>query len=62
MPRRSGADFHRALDEDASLRSTPVIVISGLPGRAMAVRNPVAVFDKPIDPAAFLEAVERALK
>lgn len=62
MPRRSGADFHRALAEDPSLKDTPVIVISGLPGRALAVRDPIAVFDKPIDPAAFLQAVEKALQ
>lgn len=62
MPRRSGADFYRALAEDPSLQRTPVIVISGLPGRAMAVASPVAVFDKPIDPTAFLQAVERALQ
>jgi len=33
----------------------------GLAGRHLAVRKPAAVFDKPIDPAKFLAAVEKAL-
>jgi hypothetical protein len=35
--------------------------VSGLAGREVAVSKPVAVFDKPIDPEDFLEAVESAL-
>ena len=39
----------------------PIIVVSGLAGRDLAVKKPVAVFDKPIDPDEFMEAVRRAL-
>jgi CheY-like chemotaxis protein len=61
MPNQSGTDFYRQLAQDRELAETPVIVVSGLPGRHLAVREPVAVFDKPIDPAEFIEAVKRAV-
>ena len=61
MPNQSGTDFYRNLTKDKELGETPVIVVSGLPGRHLAVREPVAVFDKPIDPAAFLAAVKQAI-
>jgi CheY-like chemotaxis protein len=62
MPNNTGTDFYRKLIKDKQLGQTPVIVISGLPGRHLAVSEPAAVFDKPIDPDAFIEAVERALE
>ena len=43
------------------LSAIPVIVVSGLAGRHLAVREPVAVFDKPIKPEELLAAVEKAL-
>jgi len=61
MPRQSGTDFYRKLAADDELSATPLIVVSGMAGRHLAVKEPVAVFDKPIDPAEFLEAVRRAL-
>jgi two-component system, cell cycle response regulator DivK len=61
MPNQSGTDFYRQLSQDRDLAATPVIVVSGLPGRHLAVREPAAVFDKPIDPIAFIDAVRRAL-
>ena len=59
MPRRSGTDFYRRLASDKDLCETPVIVVSGLPGRHLAVKKPEAVFDKPIDPREFLAAVDK---
>lgn len=61
MPNQSGTDFYRNLVKDKELGETPVIVISGLPGRHLAVKQPVAVFDKPIEPEQFLAAVRGAL-
>lgn len=61
MPNQSGTDFYRRLARDPELGQTPVIVVSGLAGRHLALREPVAVFDKPIDPEEFGEAVDRAL-
>jgi CheY-like chemotaxis protein len=61
MPNQSGTDFCRRLTKDAELCRTPIIVVSGLAGRHLALREPVAVFDKPIDPEKFGAAVDRAL-
>jgi CheY-like chemotaxis protein len=61
MPNKSGTDFYRRLIKDRDLCQTPIIVVSGLPGRHLAVSKPFAVFDKPIDPDAFIEQVELAL-
>lgn len=62
MPNNTGTDFYRKLSKDKVLSQTPIIVVSGLSGRHLAVKDPVAVFDKPIDPDEFIEAVERALE
>lgn len=61
MPNQSGTDFYRRLSKDPDLGRVPIIVVSGLAGRHLAVREPVAVFDKPIDPDEFGAAVDRAL-
>jgi CheY-like chemotaxis protein len=61
MPQQTGTDFFRRLAKDNDLCHIPVIIVSGLAGRHLAVREPVAVFDKPIDPDEFGEAVDRAL-
>jgi DNA-binding response OmpR family regulator len=61
MPNQSGTDFYRNLIKDKELGETPVIVVSGLPGRHLAVKRPAAIFDKPIDPEALVAAVREAL-
>ena len=61
MPNQTGTDFYRRLTKDKDLRNIPVIVVSGLAGRHLAVKEPVAVFDKPIDPEEFGDTVDRAL-
>lgn len=61
MPNQSGTDFYRRLTKDKTLCKTPIIVVSGLAGRHLALKEPEAVFDKPIDPEEFGAAVDRAL-
>jgi CheY-like chemotaxis protein len=61
MPNQTGTDFFRKLSKDDDLAKIPVIVVSGLAGRHLAVRKPFAVFDKPIDPDEFGETVDRAV-
>ena len=61
MPKQSGTDLYRNLQKDKELLRIPVIVISGLSGRHLAVPEPLAVFDKPIDPEAFMAVVDKAL-
>jgi CheY-like chemotaxis protein len=61
MPEQTGTDFYRRLLKHDELREIPIIVVSGLAGRHLAVSSPFAVFDKPIDPDDFAATVERAL-
>jgi len=61
MPNQTGTQFYRRLTRHHELADIPVIVVSGIAGRHLAVREPFAMFDKPIDPDEFLAAVERAL-
>jgi CheY-like chemotaxis protein len=61
MPNQTGTEFFKKLSRDQDLRETPIIVISGLAGRNLAVKNAVAVFDKPIDPKQFMAVVSQTL-
>jgi len=61
MPNKSGTDFYRKMCKDEALAGIPVIVVSGTPGRHLAVKEPVAVFDKPINPDEFMDAVWKGL-
>ncbi|MGD8394968.1 MAG: response regulator [Candidatus Eiseniibacteriota bacterium] len=61
MPDQTGTDFYRRVTRHPELRTTPIIVVSGLAGRHLAVKDAIAVFDKPIDRDEFIEAVSRAL-
>jgi len=61
MPDQSGTDYYRRLSKDMEIANTPVIIVSGLAGRHLAVKKPAAVFDKPIDPDEFLASVEKAI-
>jgi CheY-like chemotaxis protein len=61
MPEQTGTDFYRRLKKHEALRDIPIIVVSGIAGRHLAVSRPYAVFDKPIEPEKFVATVERAL-
>ena len=61
MPQNTGTDFYRKLRRDEKYNKVPIIVISGLPGRHLALPEPLAVFDKPIDRDALMEVVRKAL-
>lgn len=61
MPNETGTRFYRLMMKDKVFRDTPVIVISGLPGRHLAVSKPIAVFEKPIDRDALLEVIKRTI-
>lgn len=62
MPYETGTDLYRKLRCDEKLHSIPVIVVSGLAGRHVAVSPSVPVIDKPVDEERLLLAVERALR
>jgi CheY-like chemotaxis protein len=61
MPNQTGTDFYRRLKKNERLNKVPIIIVSGLGGRHLAVSNPFAVFDKPIEPDEFAATVEKAL-
>jgi CheY-like chemotaxis protein len=61
MPDQSGTDFYRKIGKDKRLAAIPIIVVSGAAGRHLAVKKPTAIFEKPIDPEAFIAAIEDAL-
>lgn len=61
MPEETGTDFYRKLHNHKDLREIPVIVISGLAGRNIAVSRAVAVLDKPLDETRLLEEMGRVL-
>jgi CheY-like chemotaxis protein len=60
MPNQTGTQFYRRLTRHHELAEIPVIVVSGIAGRHLAVREPFALFDKPVDPDEFVAAVKRA--
>ena len=62
MPHETGTGFYRKFSRGKEYEDTPVIVVSGLAGRELAVKKPAAVFDKPIDPEEFIAAVRKALQ
>ena len=47
---------------EAAFKDTPVIVISGLQGIHLAIRNAVATLQKPFDPEELLSLVNRVLE
>lgn len=61
MPKETGTDLYRKIHRRKELSSVPVIVISGQPGRYLAVSKSVPVFDKPIDETRLLEEVKKVL-
>ncbi|MFH1436872.1 MAG: response regulator [Pseudomonadota bacterium] len=61
MPNQTGTDFYRKLSREKELKDTPIIVVSALSYRYLAVKRAAAVFDKPVDREKFLEAVGKAL-
>jgi len=61
MPKETGTDFYRRIHQKKDFGDIPVIVISGLPGRHLAVSKSIPVFDKPIDEKKLLEEVKKTI-
>ena len=61
MPNETGTRFYRNMIKSKEFRDVPVIVISGIPGRHLAVTKPVAVFEKPIDREALIATVKNTI-
>jgi len=61
MPEETGTGLYRKLQHNAEFKDIPVIVISGLAGRHVAVGKSVAVFDKPIDEDGLLAEIAKII-
>jgi DNA-binding response OmpR family regulator len=61
MPKETGTDLYRKIHRKKDFEKIPVIVISGLPGRYLALSKSIPVFDKPIDEKKLLEQVKAAI-
>ncbi len=61
MPNETGTRFYRNLSKDKHFKDIPVVIISGLAGRHLAVTKPVAVFDKPVDRNALLKVIQETI-
>ena len=61
MPEQTGTGLYRRLHDHKDLREIPVIVVSGLAGRNVAVGKSVPVFDKPIDEQELLRQIGEML-
>lgn len=61
MPNETGTGFYRHMSKSKEFKNVPVIVISGIPGRHLAVPKPVGVFEKPIDRDALLATIKKTI-
>lgn len=61
MPDEWGPRFYRKFTKIPEYKDIPVIVISGLPGKHLALKNVAAALGKPFDPDKLIGHVRRAL-
>lgn len=61
MPNEWGPKFYRKMVQDAEYKGTPVIVVSGLSGIHLAIKNAVASFKKPFNPQELLACIKETL-
>ncbi|SOB59954.1 Response regulator receiver protein [Pseudodesulfovibrio profundus] len=62
MPNEWGPRFYRKMVQDPEYKDVPVIVVSGLSGIHLAIKNAVASFKKPFNPQELLEAIRKTLE
>ncbi|MGL1864140.1 MAG: response regulator [Pseudodesulfovibrio sp.] len=61
MPNEWGPRFYRKMVQDPEYKDIPVIVVSGLSGIHLAIKNAVASFKKPFNPQELLAAIRKTL-
>lgn len=61
MPEEWGTQFYRKLAKDKERKDTPVIVISGMPGRHLSIKKAVAYLPKPFDPDKLLGIIKSTI-
>ncbi len=61
MPEEWGTRFFRRMTKEKAFAEIPVIVISGLAGRHLAIKRVVASLAKPFDPKELLSIVAKTI-
>lgn len=61
MPEEWGTRFYRKISKEKEYKDIPVIVISGLPGRHLAIKNVAAAVAKPFDPDKLMAIVRKTI-
>lgn len=61
MPKETGVRFYRKIKKDDALKDVPIIVVSGMAGRHLAVPKPDAIFEKPAPMDKLLEKVKELI-
>jgi len=61
MPKEWGTRFYRKFTKKKECKNIPVIVVSGLAGRAQSIKKAVGIFGKPFDSDKLLETVKKAI-
>ncbi len=61
MAEEWGTRFYRRLTKEEEFKNIPVIVISGLAGRHLSIRNAAGYLGKPFEPEALLDIVGKKI-
>jgi len=56
-----GTNFYRKISKNEEFKDIPVLVISGLAGRHLSIKNAVAYLPKPFDPDKLLGILKRTI-
>lgn len=56
-----GTNFYRKISKNKEFKDIPVIVISGLAGRHLSIKNAVAYLPKPFDPDKLLGIIKKTI-
>jgi CheY-like chemotaxis protein len=62
MPKETGVRFYRKIKKKDSLKNIPIIVVSGMAGRHLAVPEPNAIFEKPVNREEYLSTIKSLLE
>lgn len=61
MPEETGPRFYRKLTKSKEFKNTPVIVISGMPSRHLAIKNAIVSLSKPFDAEKLIGIVKNTI-
>jgi DNA-binding NtrC family response regulator len=61
MPEEAGSRFYRKLTKNKDFKNIPVIVISGVPSRHLAIKNAIESISKPFDPEKLIGIVKNTI-